>query len=187
MTKIGLALCDCFGQFADVLDLDSIEQSMHETGKFSTILRKDDLCMASGLETIKQMITENNLTKVVIAACSPKVYEPTFRKVIEELGMNKYSSLLMVNLENHVVRVHRYMPKEATEKAKALILAAVAKLEKAESIEKIKITIQPTTLVIGGGIAGETAAQELTDLGFNVTMVERRPSIGGRMLQLGTL
>jgi len=187
LTKIGLALCDCFGKFVDVLDLDSIEQAMRDSGKFSVILRKDDFCMTSGLETIKQMIIENNLEKIVIAACSPKAYEPTFRKVIEELGMNKYSSLVMVNLENHVVRVHKEMPKEATEKAKALILAAVAKLEKAESIEKIKIPIQPSTLIIGGGIAGETAAQELTDLGFDVTLVERRPSIGGRMLQLGTV
>uniref|UniRef100_UPI00257DE144 CoB--CoM heterodisulfide reductase iron-sulfur subunit A family protein n=1 Tax=Candidatus Borrarchaeum sp. TaxID=2846742 RepID=UPI00257DE144 len=187
MTKIGLALCDCFGKFVDVLDFDSIEQAMRDSGKFSVILRKADFCMTSGLETIKQMITENNLEKIVIAACSPKAYEPTFRMVIEELGMNKYSSLAMVNLENHVVRVHRDMPKEATEKAKTLILAAVAKLEKAEAIEKIKIPIQPSTLIIGGGIAGETAAQELTDLGFDVTLVERRPSIGGRMLQLGTV
>jgi heterodisulfide reductase subunit A len=187
LTKIGLALCDCFGKFVDVLDLDSIEQAMRDSGKFSVILRKDDFCMAAGLETIKQMITENNLEKIVIAACSPKAFEPMFRKVVEELGLNKYSSLLMVNLENHVVRVHKEMPKEATEKAKALILAAVAKLEKTESIEKIKIPIQPTTLIIGGGIAGETAAQELTDLGFDVTLVERRPSIGGRMLQLGTV
>ncbi len=187
MTKIGLALCDCFGQFAEVIDLDSIEQSMRDSGKFSVILRKDDFCMTSGLESIKQMITENNLEKIVIAACSPKAYETVFRKVIEELGMNKYSSLVMVNLENHVVAVHKEMPKEATKKAKALILAAVAKIEKAESIEKIKIPIQPTTLIIGGGIAGETAAQELTDLGFDVTLVERRPSIGGRMLQLGTV
>jgi heterodisulfide reductase subunit A len=158
LTKIGLALCDCFGQFAEVIDLDSIEHSMRNSGKFAVILRKDDFCMTSGLESIKQMITENNLEKIVIAACSPKAYETVFRKVIEE-----------------------------TEKAKALILAAVAKIEKAESIEKIIIPIQPTTLIIGGGIAGETAAQELTDLGFNVTLVERRPSIGGRMLQLGTV
>ncbi|MFX1520846.1 MAG: hydrogenase iron-sulfur subunit [Promethearchaeota archaeon] len=187
MTIIGLALCDCFGKFADILDLDSIEQSMCDAGKFSAIIRKWDLCMPSGLETLKQFIAENNLDRIVIAACSPKVYEPAFKKLIEDLGLNKYSSLAMVNLDTHVVRVHKRIPKEATEKAKTLILAAVAKLEMAEDIEKIRINIQPNTLIIGGGIAGETAAQELTDLGFDVTLVERRPSIGGRMLQLGTV
>jgi heterodisulfide reductase subunit A len=140
------------------------------------------MCSDPGQELIKKDIKELKLDRVVVASCSPRMHEPTFRAALVEAGMNPYF-FEMVNIREHCSWVH--LEKElATEKAIELITGAVARAEFLEPLEKKQVSVIPKALVVGGGIAGIQAALEIADKGFKTYLVERSPSIGGRMAQL---
>ncbi|MBN1964620.1 MAG: CoB--CoM heterodisulfide reductase iron-sulfur subunit A family protein, partial [Anaerolineae bacterium] len=126
---------------------------------------------------------KHGLTRVVVAACSPHMHEPTFRGACARAGLNPYL-MEMANIREHASWVHAHNPEEATNKAKAQIAAAVRRVLELEPLEPFKAAIKDTTLVVGGGIAGINAALEIADSGHKVIMVEREPSIGGHMAQL---
>ncbi|MHA1138602.1 MAG: 4Fe-4S binding protein, partial [Candidatus Thorarchaeota archaeon] len=140
------------------------------------------MCSDPGQELIRKDIEEMKLDRVVVASCSPRMHEPTFRKVLEESGINPYF-FEMVNLREQCSWVHEDK-EQATLKAIDLISGAVARAAFLEPLEKKEVSVIPRALVIGGGIAGIQAALEIAEKGFKTYLVERSPSIGGRMAQL---
>ena len=139
------------------------------------------VCSEPGQNLIKEAIEEHKLDRVVVASCSPRLHEPTFQRCISEAGLNPYM-LEMANIREHCSWVHE--DKEAaTQKAIDLTAMAVAKAVRNEPLSRQEIPITKRALVIGGGVAGIQAALDIADAGYQVTLVERTPSIGGRMAQ----
>ncbi len=124
-----------------------------------------------------------NLDRIVVASCTPKTHEPVFRSILSDLGMSP-SFLEFVNIREHVASVHMETPKKALEKAKELLRAGVARAAELEDVPRRVISVNPTALVIGGGIGGLTAALNLGDEGIQVYLVEKAPSVGGHMAML---
>lgn len=143
----------------------------------------NSLCTEAGAKLIKEKINEHNLNRIVVASCTPVTHEPVFKAVLEDAGLNP-GLLEFVNIREHDAYVHRNQPEEALEKAKDLVRAAVARANFIEEIPIRIIPIEKKSLVIGGGIAGIQAALDLANDGFEIYLVEKSPSIGGRMAQL---
>jgi len=181
--RIGVYVCHCGLNIAGTVNCE-------EVAKFAAtlpnvIVAKDNryACSDQGQELIKNDIKEHNLSRVVVASCSPRLHEPTFRKACEEAGLNKYL-FEMANIREHCSWVHLHDKEAATEKAKDLVRAAVAKVALLEPAIETEVPILREALVIGGGVAGIQAALDLADTGYKVYLVEREPSIGGRMAQI---
>ncbi|MCX6069097.1 MAG: FAD-dependent oxidoreductase, partial [Chloroflexi bacterium] len=139
------------------------------------------MCSSLGQEMIEKDIKELGLSRVVVAACSPHLHEKTFRTAAERAGLNPYLTEL-VSIREQVSWVHT--DKEvATQKSKSLVAGTVKRIIHNEALEKLKVPINPNTLVVGGGIAGIQASLEIANGGFHVYLVEREPSIGGHMAQ----
>ena len=140
------------------------------------------MCSDPGQTLIKEAIKEHKFDGVVVAACSPRMHEPTFRKACAEAGLNPFLCE-MANIREHCSWVH---PKDdlTTEKAKDLVRVMVEKVKKNKALNSIKVPVTKTALVIGGGIAGIQAALDIANCGHKVIMVEKLPSIGGHMSQL---
>jgi len=181
--RIGVYVCHCGLNIAGTVNCE-------EVAKFAATLphvvaAKDNryTCSDQGQELIKNDIKEHNLNRVVVASCSPRLHEPTFRKACEEAGLNKYL-FEMANIREHCSWVHLHNKKAATAKAKDLVRAAVAKVALLEPEIETEVPIIKKALVIGGGVAGIQAALDLADTGYKVYLVEKEPSIGGRMAQI---
>ena len=140
-------------------------------------------CSEPGQQEIINIIRENKLDRVVVAGCSPKLHEETFRKCVIEAGLNPFL-MEMINVREHITWVHTNQPDAAREKAKDMLAAAVARARLLEALEYIQVPVTKKALVIGGGIAGLVAALDLADAGVDTILVEREPSVGGRMAQL---
>lgn len=181
--RIGVYVCHCGLNIAGSVDCE-------EVAKFAAtlphvVLAKDNryTCSDQGQALIKNDIKEHKLNRVVVASCSPRLHEPTFRKACEEAGLNKYL-FEMANIREQCSWVHLYDRKAATEKAKDLVKIAVAKAALLQPAEEITVPIIPKALVIGGGVAGIQAALDLADTGYQVYLVEKEPSIGGMMARI---
>jgi len=140
-------------------------------------------CSDLGQEEIIKAIKENGVQRVVVASCSPRLHEPTFRKCIQQAGLNPYL-LQMVNIREQCSWVHSREKEKATEKAEDLVRMGVSKAAKLQPLEAREVPVEPCSLVIGGGVAGIQAALDLGNMGFKVYLVETQPSIGGKMAQL---
>ena len=181
--RIGVYVCHCGLNIAGSVDCEDV-------AKFAAtlphvVLSKDNLytCSDQGQELIKNDIKEHNLNRVVVASCSPRLHEPTFRQACEEAGLNKYL-FEMANIREHCSWVHLHEKETASEKAKDLVHMAVAKAALLEPQEEIEVPVIRKALVIGGGVAGIQAALDLADTGYTVYLVEKEPSVGGRMAQI---
>ena len=140
-------------------------------------------CSDLGQEEIIKAIKENGVQRVVVASCSPRLHEPTFRKCIQQAGLNPYL-LQMVNIREQCSWVHSREKEKATEKAGDLVRMGVSKATRLQPLEAREVPVEPCSLVIGGGVAGIQAALDLGNMGFKVYLVETQPSIGGKMAQL---
>ena len=181
--RIGVYVCHCGKNIAGSVDCE-------EVAKYAATLpfvklAKHNLytCSDPGQETIRKDIIEHNLNRVVVASCTPRLHEPTFRRTVEEAGLNKYL-FEMANIREHCSWVHLYEPEKATEKAKDLVRMAVARVTLLEPQEEAVVPVAKKALVIGGGVAGIQAALDLADTGYQVYLVEKSPSIGGKMAQI---
>jgi heterodisulfide reductase subunit A len=181
--RIGVYVCHCGLNIAGSVDCA-------EVVKFAAtlphvVLAQDNryICSDQGQEGIKKDIKEHRLNRVVVASCSPRLHEPTFRKACEDAGLNKYL-FEMANIREHCSWVHLYDREAATEKAKDLVKMAVAKATLLEPAEEIEVPINRKALIIGGGVAGIQAALDLADTGYKVYLVEKEPSIGGMMARI---
>lgn len=180
--RIGVYVCECginIGSVVDVPDVVKFAQSLPNV----VIARQHRYtCSEAGQEMIKQDIRELNLNRVVVASCSPRMHETTFQGAVAAAGLNPYY-FQMANIREHVSWVVKNGD-SATAKAKRLVSAAVNRVYWHESLESRKENVTPAAMVIGAGIAGIQAALNIAEAGYPVYLVERQPSIGGRMAQL---
>jgi len=183
MQRIGVFVCWCGSNIGGVVDVPRVAR---EAASFPGVAYSTDykyMCSEPGQEMIIQAIKEHRLTSVVVASCTPRLHEPTFRKNIARAGLNPYM-FEMANIREHCSWVHQQEPEKATQKAIDLVRRAVAKARKLEPLFESTIPMTKRALVIGGGIAGIQAAIDIADAGHEVIMVEREPTIGGKMVML---
>ncbi|MGY5875560.1 MAG: CoB--CoM heterodisulfide reductase iron-sulfur subunit A family protein [Candidatus Thorarchaeota archaeon] len=178
--RIGVFVCHCGHNIAgtvDVVDVAEMAKSLP-----NVIYSTDNMfvCSDAGQQLIKEKIAEHHLDRVVVASCSPRMHEPTFRRVVEEAGLNRYI-FEQVNLREHVSWCHMREPEKATEKAKDLVRMAVARASALEALPVKTVNVTPRTLIVGGGIAGLTSALDVADRGFNVVLVDRGSELGGHL------
>ena len=181
--RIGVYVCHCGLNIAGSVDCKEVAEFAATLPH--VVLARDYryTCSDQGQALIKNDIREYRLNRVVVASCSPRLHEPTFRKVCEEAGLNKYL-FEMANIREQCSWVHLYDRKAATEKAKDLVKMAVAKAALLKPAREIEVPIIRKALIIGGGVAGIQAALDLADTGYKVYLVEREPSIGGMMARI---
>jgi len=181
--RVGVFLCHCGKNIAGSVDVPEVTKY---AATLPDVVMSDDniySCSDPGQDSIKKAIKDHGINRVVVAACSPKMHEPTFRRCITDVGLNPYF-LEMANIREHCSWVHIWEKEKATEKAKDIVAMAVAKARHLQPLENIGVHVEQKAMVIGGGIAGCQAALDLGDMGFAVYLVEKEPSIGGRMAQL---
>jgi heterodisulfide reductase subunit A len=181
--RIGVYVCHCGLNIAGSVNCEKVAE--YASTLPNVVLSKHNLytCSDPGQETIKKDIISHKLNRVVVASCTPRLHEPTFRRTCEEAGLNKYL-FEMANIREHCSWVHLHEPEQATEKAKDLVHMAVARAALLKPQEEITVPVTMEALVIGGGVAGIQAALDLADTGYKVYLVEKSPSIGGTMAQL---
>lgn len=181
--RVGVYVCHCGHNIAGTVDVEHVaEWSLNLP---NVVVARDNkfMCASTGQEQVEEDIKEFELTHVVVASCSPHMHEKTFRNACERAGLNPYM-FEMANIREHASWVHPDDKDGATDKAKALVSAAVHRVYHHEPLEPMDVGIRPETLVVGGGIAGIQAALEIAEAGHRVYLVEREPSIGGHMAQL---
>lgn len=183
MLRIGVYVCHCGKNIAGVIDVKKV---VSEISKLEDVVVCRDypfMCSSEGQQLIIEDIKKYNLDRVVVAACSPRTHEPIFQEALKRAGLNPFQ-LEMANIRDQCSWVHEHEKEEATLKAIRLIKAAVAKVRLYEEVEVERIPVKKAVLVIGGGIAGITAALDIAKAGFKVYLVEKEPSLGGHMAQL---
>ncbi len=179
--RVGVYICHCGSNIAGVVDVAEVARwALQLPG---VVIARDYkfMCSSPGQELMEKDIKELGLTRVVVAACSPHLHEATFRRACERGGLNAYL-FEMANIREQDAWVTSDKG-EATQKAKALVAAAVSRVAHQSPLEPLYVPIDPNVLVVGGGIAGIQAALEIADSGHHVYLVEREPSIGGHMAQ----
>jgi heterodisulfide reductase subunit A2 len=182
--RIGVYVCHCGSNIAGMVDVVDVAAwaGQHLKSRGVVVAREYKfMCSSLGQEMIEKDIKDNKLNRVVVAACSPHLHEATFRNAAKKAGLNPYlCELVSIREQDSWVHTDRAA---ATEKAKAIISGGVERVRFHEPLEPLRVPINPSTLVVGGGIAGIQAALEIADAGYHVYMVEREPSIGGHMAQ----
>lgn len=178
--KVGVFICHCGGNISKSIDMEKLTDYISKVEGVVTASNYIFVCSEAGQDMIRDKVAEYDLDRVVVASCSPKFHEPTFRRTLESIGLNPYY-LAMANIREHCSFPHANEPEKALEKAKDLLRGAVARAKVLEPIEKKKQIMNKDVLVIGAGIAGIQASLDLADAGFKVYLVEKEPSIGGNM------
>ncbi len=181
--RVGVFVCHCGVNVGGVVDCPEVAEYAKTLPNVEFATDYKYMCSDPGQGMIQDAIKEHNLNRVVVAACSPRLHEPTFRRCVEEAGLNKFL-FEFANLREQDSWVHMTMPEEATAKAKDLTRMAVAKARLLEPLEASKVAVEKKCLVIGGGVTGIQSALDLGDMGFETYLVERNPTVGGRMGQL---
>ncbi len=182
MARIGVFVCHCGTNIASVVDVKRVVEAMKE---LPDVVHAEDIlysCSDLGQGAIREAIKQRTLDGVVVASCSPRMHEVTFQRCIEAGGLNRFR-FEMANIREQVSWVTQDK-EEATRKAIRLTRMAVAKAARLQSLTPLKSPVEKRVLVIGGGIAGIQAALDISQAGYKVTMVEKLPTIGGRMAQL---
>ena len=182
MQRIGVFVCHCGTNIAATVDVKKVvEMAAKEPG----VVHAEDyqyMCSEAGQAKIINAIHEKNLTGIVVCSCSPRMHEATFRKAAQKAGLNPYM-VEIANIREHCSWIHKDM-EEATLKAVILARAAIAKVNLDAPLQPGESLVTKRALVIGGGIAGIQSALDIAEAGYEVDIVEKLPSIGGRMSQL---
>jgi len=181
--RIGVYVCRWGVNIGATVDCDVVRDAVEHLSNVVVARVNDFTCSDPGQQIIKNDILELGLNRVVVAACTPKIHEPTYRAVLVEAGLSPYY-FQMVNLREHCSYVHANDKKNATKKAIRLVQAGVNRARELESVPRKVIPVIRAALVIGAGIAGMNAALDLANQGINVYLIEKEPTIGGKMAQL---
>ncbi len=180
--KIGVYICHCGANIAGTVDVEQVTNFAKGLPSVAVAREYKFMCSDPGQELIKNDIKEQGLNRIVVASCSPRLHEQTFRQTLVSAGLNPYF-FEMANIREHCSWVIEDKA-AATEKAKATVSAAVRRVYYHEPLETKVVKVNPRTLIVGAGIAGIQAALEIANSGNKVLLVEREPSIGGHMAQL---
>jgi heterodisulfide reductase subunit A2 len=180
--RIGVYICMCGTNIAKIVDVEEVARFASELPNVALAKTYKYMCSNPGQEMITQDIREHKLNRIVVAACSPNMHERTFRSALRSAGLNQYL-FEMANIREQCSWVHTDT-KEATEKAKSLVCAAIRRVELHEELESVSVDMCPNVLIIGGGIAGLTAALEIADAGNEVHLVEKNDHLGGNLARV---
>jgi len=181
--RIGVFVCHCGKNIADTVNITELADSVRTAPGVEHVGTSMYVCSEPGQKEIRTAITEHHLNRVVVAACSPRMHEPTFRACLSEAGLDP-ALLEMANIREGCSWVHLREPELATAKARDLVRMAASKAGLLEPIPETRFPVKRAVMVVGGGIAGIQAALDLADVGIKVYLVERRPFLGGTMAQL---
>jgi heterodisulfide reductase subunit A len=177
--RIGVYVCHCGFNIAATVDVEAVRDIAADQPGVVCARDYEFMCSNAGQDLIKRDIEENGVNRVVVAACSPLMHEPTFRAAGEDAGLNPYL-VHIANIREQCAWVHEDRV-AGTSKAESLVNGAVARVALHEPLEAAHADVNPTTLVVGGGIAGIQAALDISDAGHEVYIVERQSTIGGMM------
>ena len=178
--KIGVWVCECGGNIGDIVETQRIVDAISDEVSYAQVERY--LCSKPSVDGIKKAVEEKGLDRVILACCTPKMHRANFLANLEEKGLNP-AYLEMVNIREQCSWVHKNDHEGATIQALDLIRGAIARSRESTALESQKMKVTPEVLVIGGGVAGITTSLRLSEYGMKVHLVERRPSIGGHMIQ----
>ncbi len=181
--RIGVIVCHCGINIAGVVDVEAVRD--FAKGLPHVVYAEDTLfaCSQDAQQRLKEIIIQERLNRVVVASCSPRTHEPLFRQTLREAGLNPYL-FEMANIRDQCSWVHMADKEGATEKAKALVRAAVESAALLEPLKRERLPVRKRALVVGGGLAGMTAALGFAEQGFEVFLVERESSLGGNLRRL---
>jgi heterodisulfide reductase subunit A len=182
--RIGVFICYCGLNIGGVIDVEDVANYARTLPNVAYVKTNRYTCADPGQEEIRKGIRDHKLNRVVVAACSPRMHEPTFRRTVSDVGLNRFL-FEMANIREFSSWCHPSTPKEATEKAKEIVKMAVAKVSLLAPLDVIEVPVTNKALVLGGGVAGSSAALDLAEMGYKVYLVERSEIIGGHMAQLG--
>jgi heterodisulfide reductase subunit A len=180
--RIGVYVCHCGTNISAKVDVAEVVQFARGLPAVALAKESKYTCSDPGQQEIVDDIRATDLDRVVVAACSPRMHEATFQRCIASAGLNPYF-LAMTNIREQVAWVHQD-GQVATQKAKDLVAAAVRRVRLHAPLYSRKMPVRPAAMIIGGGVAGIQAALDVADAGYQVYLVEREPTIGGRMAQL---
>ena len=181
--RIGVFICYCGLNIAGTIDISQLVEFSTAQPDVICVMENRYSCADPGQTEIKKAIAEHNLNRVVVAACSPRMHDPTFRNCVQEAGLNPFL-FEMANIREMCSWCHPGNKPDATEKAKGIILMALAKVRLLAPLVNFQVPVTNRAMVIGGGIAGINAALDMANMGYKVYLVEREESIGGHMAQL---
>jgi heterodisulfide reductase subunit A len=181
--RVGVFVCECGMNIAGSVDCAEVVEYAAALPDVAFAVHNRYTCSEPGQEEIKKAIREHNLDRVVVASCTPRMHEPTFRKTVQAAGLNPYL-LEMANIREQCSWVHLHDREAATRKAKDLVKMAVSRAVKLEAQKEAVVPVTRSVLVIGGGVAGIQASLDFAENGYKVYLVERQPSIGGIMAQI---
>ena len=182
MQRIGVFVCHCGTNIAGTVDVKAVADAIKNEPGVVFSAEYQYMCSQAGQELIKKAVAENRLTGIVVCSCSPRMHEATFRKTAAAAGLNPYM-VEIANIREQCSWVHKDML-TGTQKAIILAKAAVAKVNLNTPLTPGESPVTKRALVIGGGIAGIQTALDIADAGFKVDIVEKNPTIGGKMAQL---
>jgi heterodisulfide reductase subunit A len=180
--RIGVYICHCGTNIAAMVDVEAVTNKAAALPNVIVARHYAYMCSDPGQALIKEDILHESLDRVVVASCSPLMHETTFRRACAEAGLNPFL-FQMTNIREHCSWVSED-PITATDKANALVSAAVRRVQHHNPLEARQVEMKQSAVVVGAGIAGIEAALRLADAGKHVYLVERQPSIGGHMAQL---
>lgn len=181
--RIGVFVCECGMNIAGSLDCAAVRDFAEDLPDVACSVLNKYTCAEPGQVEIKRFIKEYNLNRVVVASCTPRMHEVTFRNCVAEAGVNPYL-MEMANIREHCSWVHLNDYDGATEKAKDIVKVAVARARHLVPQIETTLPVLKEVLVVGGGVAGIQSALDLADAGYQVHLVEKEASIGGIMAAL---
>jgi heterodisulfide reductase subunit A len=181
--RIGVFICHCGTNIASVVDVSQVVEYAKTLP--DVVYAEDNLytCSNDTQERIKDLIKEQNLNRVVVASCTPRTHEPLFRNTVREAGLNPYL-FEMANIRDQCSWVHMHEPEKATQKSKDLVRMAVSKVRLLEPLQRRKVSVNHSALVIGGGLSGMSAALEIAEQGYDVYLVEKEKQLGGNLRRI---
>ncbi len=181
--RIGTFICHCGSNIGGLIDCEKLAEYASTLPNVAYSEHNLYTCSETGLAAIRKAVEEQNLNRVIVASCTPRTHEPLFRDCIQEAGLNPYL-FNFVNIRDQCTWVHMKYPEEAYEKAKDLVRMGVAKAARLESLDKIIVNVNPSALVIGGGVSGMNTAISLGKQGFKTYLIEKEDELGGRLKNL---
>ncbi|UCE75541.1 MAG: CoB--CoM heterodisulfide reductase iron-sulfur subunit A family protein [Methanomassiliicoccales archaeon] len=181
--RIGVFICHCGINIGGVVDVPGVVEYAKTLPNVAYAENNLYTCSQDTQKKIREKIEENNLNRVIVASCTPRTHQPLFQNTCAEAGLNPYL-FEMANIRDQCSWVHMHEPEKATQKAKDLVRMVVAKAGLLEPLTRVPIEVKPSGLVIGGGLSGITAAQELSKQGFEAFVVEREKELGGLMKRI---
>ena len=182
-SRVGVFICHCGSNISSVVDVERVVARTRELPDVIIAENNTYTCADDTQKLIKERIVEHRLNRVVVASCTPRTHEPIFRDTLRDAGLNPYL-LEMANIRDQCSWVHSAQPGMATDKAVDLVRMAVARASRLLPVEEDTVRVNNSALVVGGGVAGMTAALALADQGFPVHLVEKTGELGGAVRQL---